>query len=105
MPRGETFRLTDIKLLWVMFKVMKRVTIWGGAVPVPDAVRERWKTRFLVAEDHGDHLVLRPDPEDPVTLARGAFKNSLGPSPEEMKQMEREEEREIEERKYGPGPG
>ena len=88
-----------------MFKAVERVTIWGGTVPVPNAVRQRWKTRFLVAEDCGDHLVLRPDPEDPVKLARGAFKDSSGPSPEEMKQMEREEEREIEERKYGPDPG
>jgi hypothetical protein len=87
-----------------MIKAMERVTIWGGAVPVPDAVRQRWKTRFLVAEDRGDHLVLRPDPEDPVEQARGAFKNSSGPSTDEMKRMEREEEREIEERKYGPNP-
>lgn len=87
-----------------MFKATERVTIWGGAVPVPDAVRQRWKTRFLLAEDRGDHLVLRPDPEDPVKLARGAFKNSSGPSTDEMRRMEREEEREIEERKYGPDP-
>jgi hypothetical protein len=88
-----------------MFKITEKVTIWGGAVPVSDAVRQRWKTRFLVAEDCGDHLILRPDPEDPVKLALGAFKNSSGPSTDEMKQMEREEEREIEERKYGPDLG
>lgn len=88
-----------------MFKVMERVTIWGGAVPVSDAVRQRWKTRFLVAEDHGDHLVLRPDPDDPVKRLRGVFKDSSGPSTDEMKRMEREEEREIEERKYGPDSG
>lgn len=87
-----------------MFKATERVTIWGGAVQVPDAVRERWKTRFLVAEDRGDHLVLRPDPEDPVARARGAFKNSSGPSTDEMTRMNREEEQEIEERKYGPDP-
>jgi len=83
-----------------MLKIMERVRVSAeGELSMPAAVRLRWGTRFLVAEDHGDHLILRPDPEDPITLAWGAFKDSSGPSPEEMKQMEREEEREIEERK------
>lgn len=85
--------------------IMKRLKISaGGQVSVPAAVRQRWKTRVVVAEDRGDHLILRPAVEDPIEWARGAFKDSSGPSPEEMKRMDREEEREIEERKYGPDP-
>ncbi len=90
---------------WAMLKIMERLRVSAeGGVPMPADVQARWKTRFLVAEDCGDHLILRPDPEDPVALAWGAFKNSSGPSTDEMKRMEREEEREIEERKYGPDP-
>jgi bifunctional DNA-binding transcriptional regulator/antitoxin component of YhaV-PrlF toxin-antitoxin module len=84
---------------------MKRLRISaGGQISVPAAVRQRWKTRVVVAEDRGDHLILRPAPEDPIEAARGAFKDYPGPSPEEMRREFREEEREAEERKFGPDP-
>ena len=85
--------------------LMKRLKISaGGQVSVPAAVRQRWKTRVVVADDRGDHLILRPAPEDPIEAARGAFKNSSGPSTDEMLRESREEEREAEERKFGPDP-
>lgn len=71
---------------------------------MPAAVRQRWKTRVVVADDRGDHLVLRPAPEDPIEAARGAFKRYPGPSVEQMQRESREEEREAEERKFGPDP-
>lgn len=72
---------------------------------MPAAVRHRWKTRVVVAEDRGDHLILRPaSPEDPIEAARGAFKDYPGPSVDEMRRLSREEEREAEERKFGPDP-
>ena len=41
--------------------VMKRLRISaGGQVSVPAAVRNRWKTKAVVADDRGDHLILRP---------------------------------------------
>lgn len=84
---------------------MKRLKISaGGQVSVPAAVRQRWNTRVVVADDRGDHLILRPAPEDPIEAARGAFKDYPGPSVEEMRQESREEEREAEERKFGPEP-
>jgi hypothetical protein len=52
----------------------------------------------------GDHLILRPAPEDPIEAARGAFKDYPGPSVEEGRRQFREEEREAEERKFGPDP-
>lgn len=84
---------------------MKRLRISaGGQISVPAAVRQRWKTRVVVADDRGDHLILRPAPEDPIEAARGAFKDCPGPSLEEATRQFREEEREAEERKFGPDP-
>jgi bifunctional DNA-binding transcriptional regulator/antitoxin component of YhaV-PrlF toxin-antitoxin module len=84
--------------------VMERLQITAeGQMALPAEIRERWKTSQLVAEDRGDHLILRPF--DPIELARGALKNSSGPSTDEMTRMNREEEQEIEDRKYGPDPG
>jgi bifunctional DNA-binding transcriptional regulator/antitoxin component of YhaV-PrlF toxin-antitoxin module len=84
---------------------MKRLRISaGGQVSVPAAVRHRWKTKVVVAEDRGDHLILRPAPEDPIEAAIGAFKDYPGPSADQMREEFREEEREAEERKYGPEP-
>jgi len=71
---------------------------------VPATVRHRWKTRVVVADDRGDHLILRPAPEDPIEAAYGAFKDYPGPSLEEALREFREEEREAEERKFGPDP-
>jgi bifunctional DNA-binding transcriptional regulator/antitoxin component of YhaV-PrlF toxin-antitoxin module len=82
---------------------MKRLKISaGGQVSVPATVRHRWKTRVVVADDRGDHLILRPAPEDPIEAAYGAFKNTTGLTLEELQQISREEEREAEERKFGP---
>ena len=84
---------------------MKRLKISaGGQVSVPAAVRQRWKTRVVLADDRGDHLILRPAVEDPIEWAWGAFKSSSGPSTDEMTRMDREEERGIEERRHGPDP-
>ncbi len=65
----------------------------GGQVSVPAAVRKRWGTRTVVAEDHGDHVVLRPVPDDPVAAAVGVFATQIGAlGSEEAKRLDREEE-------------
>lgn len=69
---------------------------------MPAAVRNRWKTRVVVADDRGDHLILRPAVEDPIAAARGAFKDRAKFSSDEMRRLNREEERIAEERKWGP---
>lgn len=74
----------------------------GGQISVPADVRKRWKTRRLQVEDRGDELVIRPAPEDPIAAARGIFKGRIGATSEELRRQEREEEAEIEERKWGP---
>lgn len=67
---------------------------------MPADVRNRWKTRVVVADDRGDHLILRPAPEDPIEAARGAFAHLPGPTADEARRLDREEEAEIEDRKY-----
>lgn len=71
---------------------------------MPASVRHRWKTKVVVADDRGDHLVLRPAPDDPIEALRGAFENTSGLTVDELRQISREEEREAEERKFGPDP-
>jgi bifunctional DNA-binding transcriptional regulator/antitoxin component of YhaV-PrlF toxin-antitoxin module len=88
-----------------MLMDMKRLKISaGGQVSVPAAVRQRWKTRVVVADDRGDHLILRPAVEDPIEWAAGAFKDYPGPSSDEARRLNREEEKRTEERKFGPDP-
>jgi AbrB family looped-hinge helix DNA binding protein len=83
--------------------IMKYVMISkGGQISVPAEVRKRWKTRRLQVDDRGDEIVIRPAPEDPIAAARGILKDRLTYTSEELRQMAREEEAEIEERKWGP---
>lgn len=71
----------------------------GGQISVPAAIRKRWGTRTVVAEDHGDHVVLRPAPDDPVAEAVGAFAREIAHlGSEEAKRLDREEELDAEER-------
>ncbi|MGH2853737.1 MAG: AbrB/MazE/SpoVT family DNA-binding domain-containing protein [Solirubrobacteraceae bacterium] len=73
----------------------------GGQVSVPAAVRKRWGTRTVLAEDRGDELVLRPAPEDPIAAVRGIFAAELGrgPSIDQLRAEARAEEAEIERRR------
>ncbi len=73
----------------------------GGQVSIPAPIRKRWGTNELVAEDHGDKLVLRPAPDDPIERASGALKGRLRHTSKEMRRLAREDERIAEERKWG----
>jgi AbrB family looped-hinge helix DNA binding protein len=58
---------------------MKRRKITtGGQISLPAAVRNRWGTSTVVVEDLGDHVVVRPLPDDPIAAARGALKGQVG---------------------------
>ena len=73
----------------------------GGQISIPAEIRRRWGTRRLRVEDRGDELVIRPAPEDPIAAARGIFKGRSKYNSEELRRMEREEQAEDEERKWG----
>lgn len=79
--------------------LMKRLKISsGGQVSVPANVRKRWNTSTVIAEDLGDHLVLRPVPDDPIEATRGILKD-VPVSSAEMRKQARAEERRIYRRK------
>jgi bifunctional DNA-binding transcriptional regulator/antitoxin component of YhaV-PrlF toxin-antitoxin module len=60
---------------------MKRARVTtGGQVSLPAAVRRRWRTSVVAIEDHGDSVVVRPLPDDPVAAARGTLKGRVGPT-------------------------
>jgi len=65
---------------------------------VPAVVRKRWGTRTVLAEDHGDHLVLRPVPDDPLAAVRGALTAEMsgGPATDQLRAGARAEEAAIE---------
>ena len=70
----------------------------GGQISVPAAVRKRWGTRTVLAEDHGDRLVLRPAPDDPIAAVRGIFAMEMsgGPTIDELRTGARAEDAEVE---------
>jgi AbrB family looped-hinge helix DNA binding protein len=70
----------------------------GGQITVPAEVRKRWGTTNLLVEDHGDSLVLRPIPVDPIGAAMGSFAGP-GPTSDEMRAQERAEEASAERRR------
>ena len=77
---------------------MKRVRITeGGQITFPAAVRRRWGTSYVWTEDRGDHLVLRPAPDDLVAAVRGVFRNAT-PS-DEARALQRADERSAEQRR------
>lgn len=70
----------------------------GGQVSVPAAVRKRWGTRTVLAEDRGDQLILRPAPDDPIAAVLGIFAAEMsgGGSVDELRAAGRVEDAEIE---------
>ena len=71
----------------------------GGQISVPAAIRHRWGRSTIALEDHGDHVVLRPAPDDPIAAARGDLKDVAGEmTSEEMRREARAEEAELERR-------
>jgi bifunctional DNA-binding transcriptional regulator/antitoxin component of YhaV-PrlF toxin-antitoxin module len=80
----------------------KRLVIsTGGQISVPAAVRKRWGTRTVLAEDRGEELVLRPAPDDPIAAVRGIFAQEMtgGPTVDELRAAGRDEEAQLERRR------
>jgi hypothetical protein len=45
----------------------------------------------VAIEDHGDYVVVRPQPDDPITAARGALKGKMA-STDELRAKARADE-------------
>lgn len=75
----------------------------GGQISIPAPVRRRWATARILIEDKGDRLVITPWPDDPIGAAMGSLPRGLR-SPEDIRAESREEEAEIEDRKWGRLP-
>jgi bifunctional DNA-binding transcriptional regulator/antitoxin component of YhaV-PrlF toxin-antitoxin module len=84
-----------------MAMVKRLVISSGGQISVPAAVRKRWGTRSVLAEDCGDQLVLRPAPDDPIAAVRGIFAEEMsgGPTIDELRTGARAEDAELERRR------
>ena len=85
-----------------MVRVMRRLKITrGGQVSVPADVSRRWGTNTVTVEDMGDHVVLRPASDDPVSAAYGAFSHLLKRPLDEVMAEYDEGERRAESRPPG----
>lgn len=71
----------------------------SGQVSIPASVRRRWRTSEVQVEDHGDHVVVRPLPADPVAAVRGIFKDRITTATDALRRGAREDERGAHERK------
>jgi bifunctional DNA-binding transcriptional regulator/antitoxin component of YhaV-PrlF toxin-antitoxin module len=84
----------------ITFMIMKLFRISrGGQISVPADVRHRWRTSRVTLEDRGDHIVVRPAPDDPISALRGAFADRAMPASDELRKRAREEERRTAERR------
>jgi hypothetical protein len=70
----------------------------GGQLSIPAPIRHRWATDRVLMEDRGNALLVRPIPADPIAAARGSMRGP-GPTTDELREMWRAEEAEIEARK------
>jgi bifunctional DNA-binding transcriptional regulator/antitoxin component of YhaV-PrlF toxin-antitoxin module len=57
--------------------MIRKITA-GGQISLPANVRTRWGTTSVGVEDHGDYVVVKPLPDDPVRAARGALREEVG---------------------------
>jgi hypothetical protein len=71
----------------------------GGQLSIPARIRHRWATDRVLMEDRGNAIVVRPIPADPLAAARGSMRVPGAPTSDELREMARAEEAEIEVRK------
>jgi hypothetical protein len=74
----------------------------GGQISLPAEIRHRWDVRRLRVLDFGDHVELRPVPDDPIAAVTGVFADLGGPSSVDLLDGVRAEESDADERKFGP---
>ena len=60
----------------------------NGQVSLPAETRHRWNAERILVVDLGDHVVMRPLPDDPLGALRGKYRGR-GASSEESRHNER----------------
>ncbi len=70
----------------------------NGQVSIPAEARSRWHADRVVVVDLGDHVVMRPLPDDPVAAVRGKYRGR-GPTSQRARASARAEERAAERRR------
>ena len=68
----------------------------NGQVSIPAEVRARWNAERVVVADMGDYIAMRPMSENPLEELVGKYPGQ-GPSTDEMRRMDREEDARYEE--------
>ncbi len=72
----------------------------SGQFSLPATIRRRWQTRHVQIEDRGDHVVVRPMPDDPIDAVRGIFKDRMKLTTVELRRLAREDEQQAEVAKH-----
>lgn len=62
----------------------------NGQVSIPAVVRRRWGTKEVIILDKGDRLIVRP--VLPLDELVGRYEDAPGPTTDELRAMDREEE-------------
>lgn len=63
----------------------------NGQVSIPAETRARWDADRVIVVDLGDHVVLRPLPEDPIGEMRGKYRGR-GPNLSRARRQEQSAE-------------
>lgn len=71
----------------------------NGQVSIPAEIRARWKADRVVMVDMGDYIIVSPLSDTTLSELRGKFAGR-GPSTEQLRREDREEEAELEEQRY-----
>ena len=74
----------------------------NGQVSIPAEVRARWNTERVAIADMGDYIVIGPMSENPLDELVGKYPGR-GPSTDEMRRMDREEDARYEARREARG--
>jgi AbrB family looped-hinge helix DNA binding protein len=81
-----------------MERMMTVKVTTSGQVSLPAPIRKRWGTTHVVIEDEGDHVVVRPLPDEPIAAACGSLKRH-GVSSKTIRARERNAEDALQRRR------
>jgi bifunctional DNA-binding transcriptional regulator/antitoxin component of YhaV-PrlF toxin-antitoxin module len=63
----------------------------GGQISLPADVRRRWRVDRVLVVDRGDHVIVRPAPENTIAALRGIWKDRRI-STKELREIARQDE-------------